>query len=63
MPVIDRDITGTASIDWGSLLQAAGLGADANGRLTVSTHLSGGQKDLLDKLGYNNWRKLPRSKK
>jgi len=63
VPIVEQYISGSETIAWEPLLKAAGLEADAGGRLTVSARLSGNQKDLLDKLGYNNWRKLPRSKK
>ena len=63
IPIVDQNINGSGAIDWQPLLKPAGLEADVGGRLTVSARLSGNQKDLLDKLGYNNWRKLPRSKK
>ena len=63
IPIVDQYINGSGVIDWGPFVNAAGLEADTAARLTVSAHLSGNQKDLLDKLGYNNWRKLPRSKK
>ena len=60
-PIIDRNITGSESIEWNELLKGAGLEAelkDQTAKLKVTAKLSGRQKDLLDKLGYNNWRKL-----
>lgn len=60
-PVIDRNITGSESVDWSGLINAAGLKADSTIQTTalkVISKPSGRQKDLLDKLGYNNWRKL-----
>jgi predicted metalloprotease with PDZ domain len=59
--VIDRNITGSESIDWAVLLKAAGLEAELKDQLTnlkVTAKPSGRQKELLDKLGYNSWRKL-----
>jgi len=59
--IIDRNITGSESVDWNGLIKVAGLEADANAQTTslkVTAKPNGRQKDLLDKLGYNNWRKL-----
>ncbi len=61
IPIADRYISGTENIEWGNLLNAAGLDVDTKDqvtKLTVKAKPSGRQKDLLDKLGYNNWRKL-----
>ncbi|HVF46190.1 MAG TPA: hypothetical protein VNA17_01350 [Pyrinomonadaceae bacterium] len=61
VPIIDRNITGYSDIDWAPLLSAAGLELAARER---SAHLrpvakpSGRQRDLIDKLGYNSWRRL-----
>ncbi len=60
-PIIDRNITGSESVDWNDLIKAAGLETDPTTQTTnlkVTAKPSGRQKDLLDKLGYNNWRKL-----
>ncbi|MFN0279005.1 MAG: hypothetical protein ACKVRN_10430 [Pyrinomonadaceae bacterium] len=60
-PILDRNITGSESIEWNDLLKGAGLEAEQKGQMTklkVTAKPSGRQKDLLDKLGYNNWRKL-----
>lgn len=60
-PLIDRNITGLESIEWNDLIKGAGLeaeSADQTTKLKVTAKPSGRQKDLLDKLGYNNWRKL-----
>ncbi len=60
-PIIDRHITGSTSIEWNDLLKGAGLEAELNDQTTklkVTAKPSGRQKDLLDRLGYNNWRKL-----
>ena len=64
--VVDRFITGTDRIEWANQLAAAGIEDADPGPLTtlrVSGKLSGRQKTLLDKLGYNNWRKLSPSSK
>jgi len=61
IPIIDRNITGPESIDWAALLKAAGLEAEVRDQLTnlkVTAKPSSRQKELLDKLGYNSWRKL-----
>ena len=61
VPVIDRNITGSESIDWTVLLKAAGLEAVVKDQMTnlkVTAKPTSRQKDLLDKLGYNSWRKL-----
>ena len=59
--VVDRYITGADKIDWRDELSAAGIEAVTENSFTtlkVKAKASGQQKDLLDKLGYNNWRKL-----
>lgn len=61
VPVIDRNITGAETIDWRTLLGAAGLEAgtkDQLTRLAVVPKPSARQKKLLNKLGYNSWKKL-----
>ncbi|MEO6051108.1 MAG: hypothetical protein ABIP78_07230 [Pyrinomonadaceae bacterium] len=61
IPVIDRNITGSESIDWAPQLKSAGIEAEIKDQVTtlkVMAKPSGRQKDLWDKLGYNNWRKL-----
>lgn len=61
VPIIDRNINGADSIEWNDLLKAAGLetaSSDQTTKLQVTAKPSGKQKKLLDKLGYNNWRKL-----
>lgn len=59
--IVDRYITAGTPIDWTPYLQAAGIVAETSGRvvtLSVTTKPNGRQKDLLNKLGYNNWRRL-----
>ena len=61
VPIIDRYITGAENIEWIELLKAAGLEGETRDRgveLKLIAKPSGRQKDLLDKLGYNSWRKL-----
>jgi predicted metalloprotease with PDZ domain len=60
-PIVSKYITGKEVINWKSELAAAGIEDNDPGPLTtlrVSEKLSGRQKTRLDKLGYNNWRKL-----
>jgi hypothetical protein len=65
-PIVKSYITGAATIDWNSELAAAGIEDSDPGPITtlrVREKLNGRQKTLLDKLGYNSWRKLtPNSK-
>jgi len=65
-PIVERYIQGAEKIDWRADLEAAGIeqsGENFPAKLAVKSKLSGRQKDLLDKLGYNNWRKLSSDKK
>ncbi len=58
--IVERNITGTEAVDWNTLLKSAGLetvSSDQTTKLKVASKPNGSQKDLLDKLGYNNWRK------
>ncbi len=62
-PIIDRNITGAMGLEWVVSLRSAGLAANTAGRqtkLTAAARLTGRQKDLLKKLGYNNWRTTPK---
>jgi predicted metalloprotease with PDZ domain len=59
--IVSDYIQGTAKIDWQKELNSLGVEVGKNEfgtRLKVSDELNGRQKDLLDKLGYNQWRKL-----
>jgi len=59
-PVIEKYIKSNAAIDWTADLAAAGiLGEEKNSvtSLKVVEKPDGRQKAMLDKLGYNNWRK------
>jgi len=59
--IADDYVAGTKPIDWTLYLQKAGLEAQQRDQLTsvsVIAKPNGRQKDLLDKLGYNNWLKL-----
>ena len=55
-PVVDKYIKGTGKFAWEPEISLAGL--EMKDGLAVIPKLSGRQKDLLDALGYNNWRKL-----
>ncbi len=65
VPIVERYVAGGEPLDWTALLQKAGIDAttrDQLTRLATVAKPSGRQKDLLDKLGYNSWRKLGNSK-
>ena len=61
--IVETYIKGSETIDWQVQLGAAGIESEpgnTQANLRVKAKLNGGQKALLDKLGYNNWRKLAR---
>lgn len=56
-------IEGAKAIEWAGIIEAAGLENEpgtSRTSLRIKAKLTGRQKTLLDKLGYNNWRKLTR---
>jgi hypothetical protein len=60
VPIVEKYVSGTEDIAWQTELAAAGIEtatANFSTKLTVTAKPAGRQKDLLDKLGYNNWRK------
>jgi len=57
-PVVRAYVRGNERFDWTAELAAAGIVNEAPSGLQVASKLTGKQKTLLDKLGYNNWRKL-----
>jgi hypothetical protein len=62
LPQIARTVTGDDPIDWKADLDSAGIEAiEQNSvvRLRVISKPDGRQRKMLDRLGYNNWRKLP----
>lgn len=64
--IIKNYITGAEAIDWETALESLGIeSADENHRirLKVKNKLKSQQKDLLNELGYNNWRKISGSRK
>ena len=66
VPIVEKYVSGSEKIDWTSEIATAGIEDSDAGILTslrVKEKPTGRQKALLDKLGYNNWRKLaPTSK-
>lgn len=63
-PIIEKYIKGAENIVWQTDLEAFSIeSAEENfqTKLKVKDKPDGRQKDLLDKLGYNNWRKLSKS--
>ena len=66
LPLLDKYVTGADPIDWTAQLRLAGIESTGEGRhtnLKVVAKPAGRQKTLLDKLGYNSWRKLAGSSK
>jgi predicted metalloprotease with PDZ domain len=64
--VVEKYIAGTEKISWETNLESLGIEANEENRttkLSVKKKLNGKQKDLLDELGYNNWRKLSERRK
>ncbi|HLA95662.1 MAG TPA: hypothetical protein VK612_08070 [Pyrinomonadaceae bacterium] len=58
--ITDRYVKGAEKVDWTKALTAAGIDSRVSGNtttLTVLPKLDGAQKEILNKLGYNNWRK------
>jgi hypothetical protein len=65
LPVINKYIKGIERIDWTNYLEMFGienLGSKINANLRVKRKLSGRQKALLKKLGYNRRRNFKRQK-
>jgi predicted metalloprotease with PDZ domain len=59
--ILDRYVFGADPIDWTQQLSAAGIESKQTGRTTTLSTVpkpNGRQKEILDRLGYNNWRKL-----
>lgn len=60
-PIIDRFIIGNDRFDWSEEILAAGIessGAGTGISLRVRQNPNRKQKDILNRLGYNSWRKL-----
>jgi hypothetical protein len=65
-PIIEQYVKAAENIAWQTDLEAIGIESATENfstKLKVKTGLSGRQKDLLDELGYNNWRKNSESSK
>ena len=59
--IVEKYIKGTETINWQTNLESIGIQPESNGpgtKLAVKSKLNKRQKDLLNKLGYNNWRKI-----
>ncbi len=59
-PIVEKYIAGAEKINWEANLESVGIEAKEENfitKLAVKMKPTGKQKDLLDKLGYNNWRK------
>ena len=59
--VVEKYIKGTEKINWRTDLESLGIELsenDFNTKLNIKAKLGKRQKDLLNKLGYNNWRKI-----
>jgi hypothetical protein len=65
-PSVEKYIKSNEKVVWENDLEAVGIDAteqNFNTKLSVKQKPNGRQKDLLDKLGYNNWRKLSQKSK
>ncbi|MEP7075090.1 MAG: hypothetical protein ABI878_04705 [Acidobacteriota bacterium] len=61
VPIIDKYIRGNSSIDWTADLQKAGILSEEKNFVTVLRAVEkpgGRQREILDRLGYNSWRKV-----
>ena len=59
--IIEKYIKGVEKLDWQTDLESLGIEVsetDFAVKLKVKAKLDRRQKDLLDRLGYNNWRKI-----
>ena len=60
-PIVEKYIKGAENIAWQTALEAVGIETTEENsfiKLAVKSKLNSRQKDLLNELGYNNWRKL-----
>ncbi|MEO5859601.1 MAG: hypothetical protein ABIR33_11700 [Pyrinomonadaceae bacterium] len=63
--LMQRSVEGSEVVDWATQLLNAGIEAKQAGRTTtlkVAAKLNGRQREILDRLGYNNWRKIGNKK-
>jgi hypothetical protein len=61
--IVERYIKGAEKLAWQTDLESIGIetnGGNFPSKLAVKAKLKGREKDLLNELGYNNWRKLSR---
>jgi hypothetical protein len=61
VPIVENYVTGVQKLDWADLIRTAGLQTETKSgvtNLSVVAKPNGSQRRILDKLGYNNWRKL-----
>jgi predicted metalloprotease with PDZ domain len=59
--IVEKYIKGFGKVDWAADLESVGIVAKEENsftHLTIKAKPNGRQKDLLDKLGYNNWQKV-----
>ena len=64
--LVGRYIKGAEKLDWQTDLESIGIetnGENFPSKLAVKSKLKARQKDLLNELGYNNWRKLSQKSK
>ena len=64
--IVEKYIKGAENIAWQTDLEAVGIEVREENSFTklgVKSNLNGRQKDLLNELGYNNWRKLVQKSK
>jgi predicted metalloprotease with PDZ domain len=64
--VVEKYIAGAEKISWETNLESLGIEANEENLTTtlgVKKKLNGKQKDLLNELGYNNWRRLSDKRK
>lgn len=64
--IIEKYVKGAGKINWETDLQTIGIESTSRNsfvKLSVKAKLNGRQKDLLNKLGYNNWRKISEKSK
>lgn len=65
-PIVQKFIEGKEKIEWKNELNSVGIEQETSDfgiQLKVMANPGGRQKDLLDKLGYNQWRKFGQKKK
>ncbi|HSK72341.1 MAG TPA: M1 family aminopeptidase [Pyrinomonadaceae bacterium] len=66
IPIIENYIRGAEKINWETDLQASGIEVireNSGTQLKIKEKAKGREGDLLNKLGYNNWRKLLKNSK